>query len=50
MSHDRSSASSTDEFFCEQILISLRRIIRAVDLHSRLLLQQHGLTGPQLAI
>lgn len=39
-----------DEFFCEQVLVSLRRIIRAVDLHSRMLLQRHGLTGPQLAV
>ena len=35
---------------CEQVLIAIRRIIRAVDLHSRLLLQHHGLTGPQLVI
>lgn len=30
------------------ILQSLRRIIRAVDLHSRKLVAQHGITGPQL--
>jgi DNA-binding MarR family transcriptional regulator len=34
----------------EQVLISLRRIIRAIDLHSRLLLERHGLTGPQLVV
>ncbi len=33
----------------EQIVASLRRIIRAVDLHSRKLMEQSGLTGPQLA-
>lgn len=44
------AARHHDEFFCEQVLISLRRIIRAIDLHSRLLLQQHGMTGPQLAV
>lgn len=33
----------------DQIVASLRRIIRAVDLHSRKLLDSHGLTGPQLA-
>lgn len=33
----------------EQILIAIRRIIRAVDLHSRNLLETSGLTGPQLA-
>jgi DNA-binding MarR family transcriptional regulator len=31
------------------ILVSLRRIIRAIDLYSRQLMDQHGLTGPQLA-
>jgi len=29
---------------------ALRRIMRAVDLHSRRLLEDHGLTGPQLAM
>lgn len=32
-----------------EIIASLRRIMRAVDLHSRRLLDDHGLTGPQLA-
>jgi DNA-binding MarR family transcriptional regulator len=32
----------------EQILIALRRIARSMDLRSRLLLQGHGLTTPQL--
>jgi len=31
----------------EQILIALRRVIRAVDQHSRKLVQSYGLTGPQ---
>lgn len=31
----------------EAILIALRRIIRAVDQHSRKLVSSHGLTGPQ---
>lgn len=31
------------------IVAALRRILRAVDLHSRALLDAHGLTGPQLA-
>lgn len=31
----------------EEMLIALRRVIRAVDLHSRRLAQSHGLTGPQ---
>lgn len=32
-----------------RILQSLRRIIRAVDIHSRRLSTQHNITGPQLA-
>jgi DNA-binding MarR family transcriptional regulator len=31
----------------EQMLVALRRVMRAVDLHSRKLMQSHGLTGPQ---
>lgn len=31
----------------ESMLIALRRVIRAIDLHSRSLVQSHGLTGPQ---
>lgn len=50
MNSQNPSTGTPDEFFCEQVLISLRRIIRAVDLHSRMLLQRHGLTGPQLAV
>ena len=33
----------------EQVIAALRRITRAIDLHSRLLLQKSGLTIPQLA-
>lgn len=33
----------------EQVIAALRRISRAIDLHSRLLLQKYGLTSPQLA-
>ncbi|NLF06703.1 MAG: MarR family transcriptional regulator [Pirellulaceae bacterium] len=33
----------------EQIIAALRQITRAIDLHSRLLLQKYGLTIPQLA-
>ncbi|MFQ5550436.1 MAG: MarR family winged helix-turn-helix transcriptional regulator [Gemmatimonadales bacterium] len=32
------------------VLVALRRIIRAIDLHSRSLVQRFGLTGPQLII
>jgi len=31
-----------------QIVVALRRIIRAIDLHSRRLVEEVGLTGPQL--
>ena len=40
-----SSRDSLDE-----VLIALRRIMRAVDLHSRALIQRSGITGPQLVI
>lgn len=33
----------------EQVIAALRRITRAIDLHSRLLLQKYGLTAPQHA-
>lgn len=35
------------EQFGDDILVALRRIIRAVDLQSRQLVRSHGLTGPQ---
>ncbi len=38
---------STQADFCEQVLVALRRITRAIDLHSRRLAHSHGLTGPQ---
>jgi DNA-binding MarR family transcriptional regulator len=31
----------------DQVIVALRRVIRAVDLHSRALVESHGLTGPQ---
>ncbi|BCV37413.1 MULTISPECIES: MarR family winged helix-turn-helix transcriptional regulator [Shewanella] len=34
----------------EQLLISLRKVIRAIDLHSRQLSKHSGLTGPQLMV
>lgn len=34
----------------DRIVAAIRRIMRAVDLHSRHLAEEHGLTGPQLAI
>jgi DNA-binding MarR family transcriptional regulator len=34
----------------EDVLSSLRRIVRAIDLHSKHLMQRSGLTGPQLLV
>lgn len=34
----------------DQVIIALRRVIRAVDLHSRTLVETYGLTGPQALI
>ena len=34
----------------DDILIALRRVIRAIDQHSRKLVQSHGLTGPQALV
>jgi len=34
----------------DQVIIALRRVIRAVDLHSRNLMESHGLTSPQALI
>jgi len=33
-----------------EVLMTLRRIIRAIDIHSRYLVTHHGLTGPQALI
>jgi DNA-binding MarR family transcriptional regulator len=33
-----------------QVVAALRRIIRAIDLHSRSLVHRYGLTGPQLVV
>lgn len=37
-------------FFSREVLIALRKIIQAIDLHSRNLSKKYGLTGPQLVI
>jgi DNA-binding MarR family transcriptional regulator len=34
----------------ERIVLALRRIAQAIDLYSRMLLQRHGLTAPQIAV
>jgi DNA-binding MarR family transcriptional regulator len=35
---------------CENVLIAIRQIIRAIDIHSRYLTKKYGLTGTQLLI
>lgn len=35
---------------CTDVLIALRRIIRAIDMRSRRLMQEAGFTGPQLLV
>ena len=37
-------------YTANQVMAALRRIIRAIDLHSRALVQRFGLTGPQLVV
>jgi DNA-binding MarR family transcriptional regulator len=38
------------ESMAGEVLTSIRRIIRAIELHSRFLVDRYGLTGPQLAV
>ena len=33
----------------DQVIVALRRISRAIDLHSHFLVQRYGMTAPQLA-
>jgi DNA-binding MarR family transcriptional regulator len=39
-----------NKIICDDVLISLRKIIQSIDLHSCFLVKQVGLTGPQLII
>jgi DNA-binding MarR family transcriptional regulator len=44
-------ASANEESeLTREVLVALRRIMRAIDLHSRYLMQMHGISGPQLMI
>ena len=47
---DISSASTSAVKDYDDILISLRRIMRAADLHSQKLMKESGLTAPQLLV
>ena len=41
---------SNNESICNEVIVALRKIIRAIDLHSRALVKRIGLTGPQLIV
>ena len=48
--HSTAGATRDDSKSYEQVLVALRRVIRATDLHSKRLSKHAGLTGPQLLI
>ena len=52
MTHEKeiTMAEPVQSRISDEVLISLRRLIRAIDLHSRYLSKHFGLTGPQLVI
>ena len=50
MSSHKPTQSDAAATTTRQVLAALRRIIRAIDLHSRSLVQRFGLTGPQLVV
>ncbi len=50
MSPSQSNNQDQPSLTATQVMAALRRIIRAIDLHSRTLVRRYGLTGPQLVI
>lgn len=50
MTNNQNLNHKTQAAVSDGVLISLRRIIQAIDLHSRQLVRQHGITTPQLII
>jgi DNA-binding MarR family transcriptional regulator len=46
----RPGEPASESAITTEVLAALRRIIRAIDLHSRELVQRYGLTGPQLVV
>lgn len=50
MTENQNLDRRTQTAVSDGVLISLRRIIQAIDLHSRQLVRQHGITTPQLLI
>lgn len=47
---ERPGEPAPESAITTEVLAALRRIIRAIDLHSRELVQRYGLTGPQLVV
>lgn len=50
MSSTTPTPQSDRPFEAKHVMAALRRIIRAIDLHSRALVHKYGLTGPQLVV
>ena len=53
MKQDQTTAQAeeiTIELRCNELLLSLRKIIRAISLHSKALNRKYGITGPQLMV
>jgi DNA-binding MarR family transcriptional regulator len=50
VSTDQPKKGDLADHITHQVVAALRRIIRAIDLHSRSLVQRFGLTGPQLVV
>lgn len=46
MTIDSHAPHSPDEKITDQVLLAIRQITQAIDLHSRYLAKHHGLTGP----
>lgn len=44
------TSAGSREAIADEVLVALRRIIRAIELHSHDLEHRYGLTGPQLAV
>jgi len=50
MDHKEKKTTVLRDHVSEMVVVSLRRIIRAIDLRSRFLVTSYGLTGPQLTV
>ncbi len=49
MGHENSTEPTGHEL-AEEMLVTIRQIIQAIDMHSRTLVKEYGLTAPQLVI